>query len=102
MVSEIEAESRARAEAARRPPLGRSAVLAQDPHLEPSRMKKGPAPLVQAAASSTWRALVAAYLRFVDAYREAASRLRRGVWDAEFPAGSSPPALPIRALERGG
>lgn len=102
LLREIEAEARERAEATGRPPLGRSAVLAQNPHLEPNRMKKGPAPLVHASASSTRRALVAAYRRFADAYREAASRLRRGVRDAEFPVGSFPPALPFCALERGG
>ncbi|MGH7859359.1 MAG: transposase [Candidatus Binatia bacterium] len=101
LVSQVEAEARARFADSGRPPLGRQAVCAQNPHLEPIRIKRGCAPLAHAASQAARRALLGAYRRFVDSYHDASSRLRRGLFDAEFPEGSFPPALPFRPARDG-
>lgn len=102
LLSEIEHAARQREETTGRPPLGRDAVCRQNPHLEPNRIGKGPAPLVHAATATTRRAMCAAYSRFVDAFRQAASRIRLGLLDAEFPEGAFPPALPFQPTVRAG
>ncbi len=102
MISEIECSARRRHETTGKPPLGREAICRQDPHLEPNRIKKGPAPLVHSATQAVRRAIRGAYFTFVDAYRQAASRLRLGLLDVEFPDGAFPPALPFRATARAG
>lgn len=96
LVHDIERSARTDARASGKGPLGRRALLHQDPHLEPNRLKKGPAPLAHAASAAARRAFRHAYAAFLDAYRAAARSLRAGVLDAAFPAGSFPPALPFR------
>ncbi len=95
LISEVEAAARQHLAESGREPLGFDAVCRQNPHLEPNRIKKGPAPLVHAATKAARDALRSSYRRFVAAYRTAASRLRLGILDAEFPAGAFPPAMPI-------
>ena len=102
LIDEIEAEARLRQEATGKPPLGREAVCRQDPHREPNRIKKGPAPLVHAADPAVRRGLRRAYFAFCDAYRYAANRLRAGAMDCQFPVGAFPPPLPVRTAARGG
>ncbi len=102
LIAEIEADAQLRQEETGIPPLGPEAVCRQDPHHEPNRMKKGPAPLVHAVAPGVRRGLRTAYFAFLDAYRFAARRLREGAMDVEFPAGAFPPPLPVRAAARGG
>jgi len=102
LIEEIEADARLRQEETGKPPLGREAVCRQDPHHEPNRIKKGPAPLVHAVDPAVRRGLRRAYFTFRDAYRYAARRLRAGAMDFEFPAGAFPPPLPVRAAARGG
>jgi hypothetical protein len=96
LIREIEAVARRRRIQTGRPPLGRAAVCRQNPHLEPNRVQKGPAPLVHAVAPAARRALRRAYFAFLDAYRHAACRLRAGLTDFEFPEGAFPPPLPVR------
>ncbi|MEO7974673.1 MAG: transposase [Thermoanaerobaculia bacterium] len=102
LIEEIEDSARQQQEETGKPPLGVEAVLRQDPHQEPNRLKKGPAPLVHAAAPAVRRALRQAYFRFLDAYRRAACQLRAGVSDIEFPAGAFPPPRPVRVATRSG
>lgn len=69
-------------------------ILSREPHHEPNRIKRAPAPLVHAAAPEVRRALRRAYFTFRDAYQRAARLLRTGVRDVVFPEGAFP-------LERG-
>ena len=96
LIRDIERSARTEAEASGMGPLGRHALLLQNPHLEPNRIKKGPAPLAHAASAAARRSLRHAYAVFLDAFRAAARSLRAGVLDTAFPAGSFPPALPFR------
>jgi len=98
----IEAWGRQRQEETGRPPLGREEVCRQDPHHEPNRIKKAPAPLVHAVAPEVRRALRKAYFRFLTAYQHAARLFRAGMREVEFPAGAFPPALPVRFAARSG
>ncbi len=50
LIEAIEADARLQQEESGKAPLGAAAVCRQDPHHEPNRMKKGPAPLVHAVA----------------------------------------------------
>ena len=102
LIEEIELSARRRQEETGKPPLGRDTVCRQNPHLEPNRIKRGPAPLVHAAAPAVRRAFRRAYFGFLDAYQRAARRLREGVRDVEFPQGAFPPALPARIAARTG
>ena len=102
MIGEIEIDGRQREEETGRPPLGCEAVCRQDPHHEPNQMKKAPAPLVHAVAPEVRRALRRAYFSFVAAYRRAASLLRAGAREVEFPEGAFPSALPVRFAARSG
>ncbi len=96
LVDGIEQEGRNQERQTGAPPLGWEGVLRQDPHHEPNRLKKGPAPLVHAASRTARTALREAYRGFLNAYRRAADRLRTGTLDVLFPEGSFPPALPRR------
>ena len=69
LITEIEDWGRRRREETGMPPLGREAVCRQNPHLEPNRIKKSPAPLVHAATPAVRRALRQAYLTFCAALR---------------------------------
>lgn len=102
LIAGIEAEARLRQEETGKAPLGSEAVCRQNPHHEPNRIKKGPAPLVHAVAPAVRRSLRKAYFAFLDAYRYAARQLRKGATDFEFPQGAFPPPLPVRAAARGG
>ena len=69
--------------------------MAQDPHGQPRTSSHGPAPLVHAASKRVREMFREAYRRFVDAFRHAAARVRRGEYDAVFPLYSFPPARPF-------
>jgi hypothetical protein len=99
LVAEIEAE----AEAIRRkngiPVLGVRAILQQNPHTEPNRTKRSPAPRFHAASKAVRNALREMYGLFLAAFRDAAEQLKAGDRSARFPLGSFPPGLPfVRAL----
>ena len=102
MIDAIETDARLQQEATGTSPLGADAVCRQNPHHEPNRIKKGPAPLVHAVAPAVRRSLRKAYFAFRDAYRYAANRLLAGAPDFEFPPGAFPPPLPVRAAARSG
>jgi len=70
-------------------------ILSQDPIKRPDHVKTTPALLFHAASRRVRRELRDAYNAFVAAYREAAEKLRAGIHDVIFPAGSFPPALPF-------
>ena len=102
LIEEIEAWGRQRQEETGKPPLGREKVCRQDPHLEPNRINRAPAPLVHAVAPEVRRALRRAYFSFLAAYQRAARLLRAGVREVEFPEGAFPPAFPARFAARSG
>jgi putative transposase len=102
LLQRIETETARRTEEAGRAPMGRKALLLQDPHFRPDRTRKRPAPLVHAASRGTRRELRDRYHAFVTAFRRAADQLRRGILSAEFPIGSFPPSLPFVAPVRSG
>jgi hypothetical protein len=92
LIEAIETEARLQQEETGRAPLGSDAVCRQNPHHEPNRMKKGPAPLVHAVSPAVRRSLRKAYFAFREAYRYAANRLRAGATDFEFPRRCLPSA----------
>jgi hypothetical protein len=102
LIAEIKAWGRQRQEETGKSPLGREAICRQDPHHEPNRLKRAPAPLVHAVAPEVRRALRRAYFTFRDAFQRAARLLRAGVRDVVFPARAFPPALPVRFAARSG
>jgi hypothetical protein len=93
-VEEIETEAAARRKRTGVKPLGPAAILAQNPLQKPKRTEKSPAPAFHAASKAMRWELWNAYSLFVAAYRAAAEKLKAGVCDVAFPAGSFPPALP--------
>ena len=94
LVAGIEARAAEMREATGRPALGPKAVRTQKRHDRPAKPKKSPAPLFHAASKKVRIELYRAYGEFLGAFRTAAEKLRAGVRDAVFPAGSFPPALP--------
>lgn len=74
--------------------LGKKAILDQRPHDKPARWDRSPAPAFHAASKELRITLRAAYRLFVDAFREAAHRLRQGDRLAQFPPGAFPPPQP--------
>lgn len=102
LIAEIEAWGAQREEETGKAPLGREAVCRQNPHQEPNRLKKAPAPLVHAVAPEVRRSLRQAYYCFLAAYQHAARLLRAGVTEVVFPEGAFPPALPVRVAARSG
>ncbi len=75
--------------------LGPAAVRAQKPFDQPARPKKSPAPLFHAFTRRVSRELYEAYHLFLEAFRDAADRLRARDRTAGFPPGNFPPALPF-------
>jgi hypothetical protein len=97
LVASIEAASSSSRAHGGRPPLGADHILGVHPHDLPVHSDSNPAPLVHAASSAARRAFRAAYRAFVDAFRWAAARLRRGERGVEFPEAAFPPPLPFVA-----
>jgi REP element-mobilizing transposase RayT len=95
MVQHIETETRVRHRLEGTRPLGIRSVLKQHPHSRPKSSKKSPAPLCHALSREVRQQLRQAYAAFVESYREAVQRLRRGDFSARFPAGSFLPPGPF-------
>ena len=95
MVADIQAEAAAHREQTGIPSLGPEAILKQDPHSQPRKSKKSPAPRFHAASRKMRRYLYQLYAEFVAQFRDAAERLRAGDRNAPFPPGCFPPALPF-------
>ena len=91
LIREIEEETRGRIRETGREPLGRQAILEQDPHAQPANFVRSPAPRFHAVRGYVRRRLERAYLRFFFTYREASQRFRQGM-PAEFPPGSFLPS----------
>jgi REP element-mobilizing transposase RayT len=83
------------------PPVGRNAILRQQPHEPPGRSKRSRAPAFHAATQAARRAMREAYRIFVNAFWRASQLLRAGDRSAEFPEGSFPPALPYVPVASG-
>jgi REP-associated tyrosine transposase len=98
ILAEIENETQDRIRSTKVQPLGRKAVLAQDPHGRPRHSKKNPKPWCHAKDKKTRQAFKQAYKSFEAAYRLAADRLRQGM-SARFPEGCFPPAPAFAARE---
>ncbi len=94
MVDEIDAEAARQVVLNGRAPLGVEAIRKQHPHDRAESPNKSPAPAVHAASKAVRTQMIAAYRLFVEAYREAAARLRAGELTVEFPPGCFPPARP--------
>jgi hypothetical protein len=77
---------------------GRQAVLDRHPHERPKALKRGPAPRFHAATREAWLALREGVQLFVEEFRTAVERMRRGVPNPGFPRGSFPPNLPYVPL----
>ncbi|MGE5232493.1 MAG: transposase [Acidobacteriota bacterium] len=95
LVEGIERDARRLQRETGRDPLGPDFVLCQNPHLEPLRSKRAPAPFVHAASRKARKALLDAYRIFLAAYRTASERLRSGDLSASFPSFCFPPPLPF-------
>ncbi len=95
LITEIEAEGRRQRRLLGRDPMGAELVQRQNPHQEPMRTKRAPAPLVHAASKKARRVLIEAYRNFVSSYRQAAERMRCGDLSAVFPRYCFPPPLPF-------
>lgn len=95
MVADIEDEARRLNTALGRVPVGAAFVCAQRPHSRPRSRKRSAAPLVHAASRRARELFRAAYRAFVDAFREAADRLRAGDRLTVFPEHAFPPARPF-------
>ena len=95
IVQEIEEKTAARHREEESRPLGRGAVLRQNPRFEPDEPKQGPLPLVHAATREMRRRYLEALAIFLRAYREASSRFRSGEKGVQFPHGCFPPAGPF-------
>ncbi|MCH9646750.1 MAG: transposase [Deltaproteobacteria bacterium] len=76
-------------------PLGRRAVLRQDPHYRPEKLKTSQAPKVHVGNQELRKRFFQAYRLFTEAFRAAGERLRIGDLSTEFSEGSFPPALPF-------
>jgi len=95
VVHEVESEAGAHRDKTGTTPMGAAAIRKQNPHDQPQRSKKSPAPLFHAASKRVRDDLRADYYAFLAAFREAAERLKAGILPVVFPAGSFPPGLPF-------
>jgi hypothetical protein len=91
LVQEVESEAAAERERTGRAPLGREAILKQQPTARPAKTKKSPAPLFHVIAKAVRRRMYEAWALFLAAYRDAAEKLRNGDLTAVFPEGCFPP-----------
>ena len=82
------------------PPLGVKRILAQNPHDQPMKSKKEPAPHFHVASRNAYQELLEAYRLFVASFREAADFLARGIL-VSFPEDCFPPPLPVAELRAG-
>lgn len=101
IIDDIDAQAARRVVLNGKAPPGPAAMRRQDPHKIPEHIKKSPAPAVHAASKAVRKQMKAAYRLFVEAYREAAVRLRAGDLTVSFPPGCFPPAQPFISADSG-
>ena len=94
VVETIEKDTRERHQNNGTTVLGVPAVLSTDPQRRPNKLKKTPAPLVHAKDPEVRQAMTDRYVAFAARYQFASEAFRDGELDANFPAGSFPPAAP--------
>ena len=102
LLRQIDQMARHRRKETGRAPLGEKKILRQDPHYQPARPKRSPAPAFHAASREHYRQLRERYREFLEEYREASRRLREGEDRVVFPAGCFPPRLPYVPEARAG
>jgi hypothetical protein len=95
VIEKIVAEAAAAREAKGSMVLGAARLQKQNPHTQPNRIKKSPAPRFHAFSVAVLKVLCHAYSAFAAAFRIASEKLRRGDRGALFPEGCFPPALPF-------
>ena len=95
LVEEIERETAARHRQEGTQPLGRRAILRQNPRRRSEVPETRPAPRVHAATRAARSHFLEAYRIFLRAYRAAATKLRAGDLSVEFPEGCFPPSRPF-------
>lgn len=95
LVREIEETHRQRRIRDSIPLPGAQQILQMHPHTRPQRLKWSPAPPFHTYTPTMLKALREAYSWFLEAYRDAATRLRAGDLNVTFPRGCFPPALPF-------
>ncbi len=93
LIKEIKEETIQRLTNENKQVLGVEAILAQDPHNCPRKLKKSPAPLCHASTAAGRKAYRRSYKMFVASYRWAAEKLRRGEQNVRFPENCFPPPL---------
>jgi REP element-mobilizing transposase RayT len=93
LVQSVEATAEAQREG--KQPLGREAILRQEPAEKPEHTKRSPAPRFHAFRARVRKDLYHLYAEFVAAFRVAAEKLKSGDLHAVFPIGSFPPHLPF-------
>ena len=95
LVQEIEEETAAMHRQNGTRPLGRRAVLNQNPQHRPKSIKNSPAPKVHAATSAARKAFLQGLRIFLSAYWEASAKFRAGDFTVEFPEGAFRPYGPF-------
>jgi REP element-mobilizing transposase RayT len=95
LVQSVEAAAASERTESGKQPLGREAILRQEPTAEPEDTKKSPAPRFHAFRARVRQELYSLYAEFVTAFRTAAEKLKSGDRTAAFPIGSFPPHLPF-------
>ena len=75
--------------------LGAARLQKQNPHTQPNRIKKSPAPRFHAFSVAVLKALRDTHSAFAAAFRAASERLQSGDREVLFPKGCFPPALPF-------
>jgi hypothetical protein len=95
LLRQILKENRSRRRVEGKTVLGAEKVLAVHPHRLQPPPKWRPPPLVHAFRREVRREMVEALRLFLEAYREAAERLKDGVSKPGFPPGCFPPAGPF-------
>ena len=93
LVADIERETKRKFAQGGRRVLGAKKVLDQHPHRRPKKLKKKPAPLFHCADTEKWIKYRDDYRWFVQEYRVASRKLRRGDRTVRFPANCFPPRL---------
>ena len=81
-------------------PIGARAIQRRNPHDKPKEFNPSPAPKFHAATPEEYWAMHEERKAKIDAYRDAAERLKKGETDVSFPPGCFPPRLPY-VEERG-
>jgi REP element-mobilizing transposase RayT len=92
MIRRIEAAGAVR----QKPPLGRVAILNQEPHSRPQHASARPRPHCHASLATLKSMFLQRYRAFTCAYRAASNRYRQGQWATEFPEFSFRPPVQFR------